>query len=71
MTFARRAEADAAREALRIGLACGLAPELMPTIVAAAAAGPSDDDPRLAIARRMAAEIFDGAMSVRTATLRR
>lgn len=71
MTFARRAEADAAREALRVGLACGLAPELMPTIVAAASAGPPDDDPRLAIARRMAAETFDGAAPVRAATLRR
>lgn len=55
--YARHAEAEAAREALRVGLACGLTAELMPDVAAAAVAGPADDDPRLAIARRLASEL--------------
>ena len=56
VTDARFAQAEAARAALSVGASLGLAAELMPDVAAAAAAGPEPDDPRLAIARRLAAE---------------
>ncbi len=56
VTYARFAQAEAARSALRVASELGLPPGLMPDVAAAAAGGPSADDPRLAVARRLALE---------------
>jgi 2-hydroxy-3-oxopropionate reductase len=54
MTYARFAQAAAAREALLVGESLGLAPELMADV--ASAAELPEADPRLAIAEALAAE---------------
>ena len=56
IVYRRHGEAEAARAALDVALASGLPPELVADLAAAAAAGPPADDPRLAVARRLAAE---------------
>lgn len=62
IVYWRHGEAEAARTALEAGLACGLTRELLADLSAAAAAGPPADDPRLAIARRLLAEVGDDGL---------
>jgi 3-hydroxyisobutyrate dehydrogenase-like beta-hydroxyacid dehydrogenase len=56
ITYARHGAQTAAQEALHLGHACGLGDSLMPDVAAAATVRILEDDPRLAIARQLAAD---------------